>query len=82
MFFSTRSTCGSDWLAQVKQVDLPFWHKEPHLLPDLFIMGLTVATVIFILFHRHRWIILRRFFVIYGYVWLASHTKLQIQVTS
>ena len=56
-----------DLLPIITRVDLPFWHSEPHLLPDLFIVSLTLATFIFILCHNQRLIILRRFFVIYGY---------------
>ncbi len=55
-----------DILPEVTYVNLPFWHHDPHLLPDLFIGILTASTVIFILLHKNRWIILRRFLVIYG----------------
>lgn len=58
--------CSVTTLAQITRVNLPFWHQDPHLLPDLFISSLTVATLIFVLTNTHRFVILRRFFIIYG----------------
>lgn len=41
-------------------------HLEIPFLPDYFIIGLAIPTVVMVLRNRHRLMILRRFFYVHG----------------
>ncbi len=48
---------------------IPFFpNTDPHTLPDFIILPLLAATVIFIVQHKQRWTILRRFLVL-SFLW-------------
>ncbi len=62
---------GHDILQEWKEVHLPhssysLVSLEGRVVPDVFLLIMTVATLSFIFKQKLKWVILRRFFVIYG----------------